>query len=69
MDLDELMPMSRGMKVINRSEAWARRELKAKRVAGEKIGRDWWMYKTEVKRLSELYPVTPMPYYDRSSPE
>jgi len=60
MDLDKLIPMSRGMKVINRNEAWARRELQAKRIGGEKIGRDWWMYKTEVKRLSELYPVKSM---------
>ena len=58
MDMDELISMSQGMKVIGKNEAWARRELKANRVKGEKIGRDWWMYKTEVKRLAREYPVT-----------
>ncbi len=60
MEVSELVRLSRGAKTIDRTEAQLRRDIISGKVKGQKLGRDWFLPTDEVKRLSELYPVTPV---------
>ena len=57
MDVNELVPLGKASKRINRSEWTLRRELRLSQLEGARVGRDWFLTEAEVRRLAKEYPL------------
>lgn len=58
MDLENLVSIPKAAKKMDLAEHMIRRRLINGRIKGEKIGRDWYVYLDEVRRLEQEHPVT-----------